>query len=212
MTVLVPTAYEAALQAWVRRVVASRDVPAPTPPALTPVAHTYAVLIEDQDGATRPPLPYASIRVLSTYGLGRNERYAEPNEEDETQTDLVISQTREGTVTITFYGAGHDAAATDVELSLDDPDEVQTQEDAGVTVSHALMRRSEGRVSGRTVEDRTVTDYVFRYIEERITPDVDTADNYGVTAQLVTPNPEYPEGPPTPVGEVIELVLPEEFE
>lgn len=156
-------AYENELQAWVRGCVTRFDVAAPTPPAETPVAHTVQVVWADQD-APRPKPPYLSLQVISTRGLGRPERTTVPSD-DASGVEAVLAQRREGILEVQAYGPNHDALMSAVELSIRDSERMDTLRAEGVAVESHGIRRRIGLSSSRVIETRSVTEFVFRYVD-----------------------------------------------
>lgn len=156
-------AYENELQAWVRGCVTRFDVAAPTPPAETPVAHTVQVVWADQD-APRPKPPYLSLQVISTRGLGRPERVTQTSE-GASGVEAALAQRREGILEVQAYGPNHDALMSAVELSIRDSERMDTLRAEGVAVESHGIRRRIGLASSRVTETRSVTEFVFRYVE-----------------------------------------------
>ena len=159
-------AYENELQAWVRAVVTPFDVPAPTPPAEAPVAHTVQVVWADND-APRPKPPYLSLQVISTRGLGRPERTTRPDEDAESGVVAVLAQRREGILEVQAYGPSHDALMSAVELSIRDGERMDALRSEGVAVESHGIRRRIGLSSSRVIETRSVTEFVFRYVDQQ---------------------------------------------
>lgn len=157
-------AYETPLYAWVRGVAAAFDVPAPTPPATIPAAHTVVVAWADQD-APRPKPPYVTLQVISTRALGRAERVTRPDNEEASGVVAEVVQRRQGQLEIQAYGAANEAVLAAIELSLRDGEVMGALRAAGVEVEVVGPRRRIGLVSGRAIEERSVAEATFRYVE-----------------------------------------------
>lgn len=208
-------AYENELQAWVRAAVAPFDVPAPTPPAVIPVAHTVQVVWADQD-APRPVPPYLTLKVISTRGLGRPVRRTVPSDEAESGVVGVVSQPREGSLEVQAYGAGHDALMSAVELSIRDPELMGALRSEGVAVETHGPRNRLGLATAKVVEDRSVAEFIFRYVDTRtfevvgalgsVTTSLQPFTRTGPTQDQTPPpsDPTAPRQPPYGPGPIVQ--------
>lgn len=191
--------YETPLHAWARGVVAQFDTPAPTPPALTPVAHTVQVAWYDQD-APRPKPPYVSLQVISSRGLGKPERRTVTSD-DASGVEALISQRREGILEVQAYAPGDDAIMSALEMSLRDADRMDTLRASGVSLERHDIRRRLGLNSSRVIETRSVTEFIFRYTDTRTVAVAGAFASAETTLQAVTrTQPPQPPGGPGPVN------------
>ena len=183
MTLTARPAWEAALLAWLRSAVAPFDTPAPTPPALTPVAHTIQAIYADQD-APRPKPPYVSLQCLADLpqGIGSPMSYDTASGDTITREDV---EWRTGTISVGVYGVGHAQLADEIALSLEDEAIKEALRAATVVIVGEEGRQRIGLTSGKVPEDRTVIDFRYTRAASRTRTITNTIGHVPTTLQFI---------------------------
>lgn len=152
--------FEQGLQKWIETV-------------LAPLGFSPTINVDQ--GKPRAIPPFASLRILSSVSIGQDERSTTYDSEEDEITNTIKDRT-EGTVTVSIYGDGHDTAAH--ALKTIHQDAMDLLSSYGVSISYDLGIQRLGVDSDGVTENRSIIDFVFRwvYINEQISTDwIETA-------------------------------------
>jgi len=182
---MTPPLWKQALVQWVRACLAPYDTPAPTSPAVTPVAYQIPVILADQRDVPRPVNPnggveYASIRILSDRSIATLMRDQVWDEETELLTTTTYDR-RAGTLSIGVYGPRADVLADAIALGVEDDTLTAPLASADVALGEEIGRQTIGVASGNVTEPREVIDYRFTRTASHERTSADVIDHAALT-------------------------------